>query len=171
VITSLISCILVLYLVVILTRNVRSTRRDIATPDGTVFLTRWWFIGGSGSGSTGPKSRLNWALMLHKMHKPDQDRCLHDHPWYFISLVLWRGYTEEYEDSQGVKRIRHNRPGHLLFRPATWTHRIAALPNGPCYTLLIRGKPQREWGFHTKRGWVRWDLFDHVVEWCAERTR
>lgn len=29
-------------------------------------------------------------LYLHKFHRSDYDD-MHDHPWWFLSLVLWRG--------------------------------------------------------------------------------
>ena len=54
-------------------------RRDILGPDGTLYLRRWSlripFTGG-------------WRLMLHKIARPDSARDLHDHPWWFVSLIL-----------------------------------------------------------------------------------
>lgn len=49
----------------------------------TPYLTRWYLI--------------QWKYLhiyLHKFHRDDSDE-LHDHPWHFISLVLWNGYIEE----------------------------------------------------------------------------
>lgn len=34
------------------------------------------------------------ALYLHRFHRSDADE-MHDHPWSFWSLILWRGYVEE----------------------------------------------------------------------------
>ena len=33
-------------------------------------------------------------LYLHVFHRSDEDRELHDHPWGFVSLILWGGYYE-----------------------------------------------------------------------------
>jgi hypothetical protein len=34
------------------------------------------------------------AIYLHKFHRSD-DVDQHDHPWGFVSVILWRGYFEE----------------------------------------------------------------------------
>lgn len=36
----------------------------------------------------------HFQLCLHVFHRSDADDH-HDHPWNFISLILWRGYFEE----------------------------------------------------------------------------
>ena len=137
-------------------------RRDIMDRAGArVYLTRWWLLGSNES---------RYALMLHKMHRPDDDSCHHDHPWSFFTLVLWGGYVEEVTVPGGVK-VRNNRPGMLLWRRAEHTHRIASLPRGVCYTLLLRMKKRRKWGFHTPQGWIGWRQFIDLrgaVAWCEE---
>lgn len=47
------------------------------------YLTRWYLF---------ESKHLN--IYLHKFHRADSDE-LHDHPWSFISIVLWNGYIEE----------------------------------------------------------------------------
>ena len=117
-------------------------KREIRSPDGAVYLTRW---------KIGP-------FFVHKMHAPDYARALHDHPWDFASLVLFGGYREEIADSGAVGGAREqwNPPGTLLFRGATHTHRVAELPAGTCWTLVLHGPRKRRWGFHSERGWVHW---------------
>ena len=53
-------------------------RKDICAPiSGTIYLSRWHL------------ARLfGCALILHKMHRSDYSSCDHDHPWWFVSLVL-----------------------------------------------------------------------------------
>lgn len=53
-------------------------RPDIYDRDEqAVYLTRWFLLG----------THSSWlALMLHKMHQPDDDACHHDHPWSFLTL-------------------------------------------------------------------------------------
>lgn len=138
-------------------------RKDICTREGEVYLTRWTI------------ARLfGWALMVHVMRRPDQDRCHHDHPWCFFTLVLRGGYVEEVVDlSTGEATERRNRPGTLLYRPALHTHRVAELPKGSCATLVLRGPYRRVWGFRNPLGaWRPWDRFvdwTGSVLWCDER--
>lgn len=55
---------------------------------------------GRGDGDTPYLTRhylIQWKYLhvyLHKFHRDDSDE-LHDHPWHFISIVLWNGYIEE----------------------------------------------------------------------------
>lgn len=153
------------------------TRREYSS-EGSVFLTRWWLFG-TDEGE-GP------ALMVHKFHRPDNDRCLHDHPWDFLSLVLWNGYEEEVEREHpaikngnwrgdyAVREKKRNRAGFLLWRPAEFRHRISALPGGPCWTLVLRLRKRRPWGFWTEEGWVHnqrfFALVGRGVQWCGGRV-
>lgn len=88
-------------------------------------------------------------LCLHIIHRSDWARDLHDHPWNFISLVLWRGY---YEISPKSRKRKF--PFMLLFRRATWIHRVELIKNKPAITLVFMFKKLRNWGFHTKAGWM-----------------
>lgn len=141
--------------------------------EGRVYLRRWWLLGESGSGSTGPASRLPFALMLHQFLRPDADTCPHDHPWAFFTLVLWGGYDESYRPDLGLtgEVEQRNRPGILLYRPAHFTHRVTRLLNGrDCWTLVLRLKKERTWGFHTPHGWIKWTDVKHLILWCRERV-
>lgn len=133
--------------------------------NGDVYMRRWTIV-----------RLFGLKLMLHKMERPDADRCLHDHPWWFISLVLRRGYMEEVMTDGGTTDFNWNWPGKLLFRGMMHTHRVSNLPNGPCWTLVLRGRRRREWGFHTIHGWMPWRMFDDergvrgdVAGWCEEK--
>lgn len=53
---------------------------------GVPYLTRWRLI----------ETSLG-AIYLHKFHRSD-GKDLHDHPWAFASIILWRGYIEETPD-------------------------------------------------------------------------
>lgn len=154
-----------------------------------------------------PKSR-NWAIYLHKFHRSDSPEH-HDHPWSFVSVILWRGYFEEtpgplearvfhttHDDyarsiaglssipraatsflethpfDNGIKTIpgewgayeaygsapirKRVWPGMVLFRPATWRHRVVLISEKPSITLVFRWRYEREWGFFTAKGWQHW---------------
>lgn len=123
--------------------------------DGNQYLIRWTLVG------------TPWfSVMLHKFLRSDADRCLHDHPWGFVSVILSGGYYEETPEGKFWRR-----PGSVLFRPAKWRHRVflevrERIVGGRLFvytvkpwTLVIRGRRSRTWGFWTKNGWMKWTDF------------
>lgn len=140
-------------------------RGDADTP----YLTRWTLLQG------------RWGqVCLHKFHRSDHD-VMHDHPWAFVSLILWRGYVEEtprgewrdynafeesdrdwprtearYHDGRWqVREIARKRvwPGMVLFRRATHIHRVELVKDKPAWTLLVMGPYVRQWGFWVDGAW------------------
>lgn len=130
------------------------------------YLTRWYLL-----------QSKHLAVYLHKFHRSDSPD-LHDHPWSFISIVLWRGYIEEtfrkqpklipeeMYSSSVTKTARYSPiahssdlqrkriwPGTILFRSATHAHRVLLIDDKPAYTLLINFGYIRQWGFFTKKNW------------------
>lgn len=106
-----------------------------------------------------------FGVYLHRIYRPDADRALHDHPWPFVSLVLFGWYEEVVPDdekkpcqswlSYKVRPVRwFNR------KRATELHRIAWLSQSPVWTLVFVGRRCREWGFQTEQGWVASSLFE-----------
>lgn len=116
--------------------------RDIVIND-EVHLRRWTLLKFAG-----------YSLRLHHFFKPDVDRCLHDHPWGFLTLILWGGYVEQTETG-----LHRRRPGQVLIRRATFRHSVVELPRGHCWTLILMGPKWREWGFFTREGWKHWRVF------------
>lgn len=96
-----------------------------------------------------PKTRFG-SLMLHVFHRSDSVE-LHDHPWSYVSIILWRGYIEE--TPQGRRR---KYPGMILIRPASTVHRVELINEKPAITAVWSGKRIREWGFFTSQGWQNW---------------
>lgn len=137
--------------------------------DGSPYLLRWYVI---------PRNPL-LNIYVHKFLRSDDDRALHDHPWWFVSLVLRGGYVEVHEADHGktMALCRTSildwgspfRSRMVAFRPATWRHRVV-LPHElrqvqyadgtwsretqmvekPCWTLIVTGPKVREWGFWCK---------------------
>lgn len=98
--------------------------------------------------------RSEWlSIYFHIFYRSDADD-MHDHPWPFVSLLLWRGYIEC--TTQGRSR---KYPGMLLFRPATWIHRVELIDGKKAASLVVRGRIVRDWGFITKNGWVKWTSY------------
>lgn len=109
------------------------------------------------------------AVYLHQFHASDEDRALHDHPYSFITILLSSGYWEHVAETvwahdsyhgdcpQRYERIARvwRRRFSILFRRAEHKHRVE-LEKAPTWTMVIRFKKRRMWGFHTKDGWVDW---------------
>lgn len=113
-------------------------------------------------------------ICLHVFHRSDAAE-LHDHPWPFASLILWRGYIEEVAQKYYVNRDRTSDgflagwvswsrlnglvsrkrkwPGMVIFRKAQHAHRVELIDGKPAVTLVFMGRKIRDWGFFTSRGW------------------
>lgn len=98
-------------------------------------------------------------IYLHKFLHDDEDRALHDHPWWFISIMLSGEYIEVVKNTV----ICRYAPS-VAYRPATHAHRVV-LPKDedgvpePCWTLVITGRVTRDWGFHCPQGWRHFKEF------------
>lgn len=93
-------------------------------------------------------------LYLHKFLRSDDDRALHDHPWWFISFLIQGQYREILPTST---ILRHQ--FSLAFRRAKHIHRVELIDNEPCYTLVLTGRKIRKWGFWCPQGFIPYDIF------------
>jgi hypothetical protein len=124
----------------------------ITRNDGDVYLVRYNLF------------QCRWfTVKFHKILKSD-DACLHDHPWAFMSLILWGGYVEHVEDEKGRKTSKIYHPLNLLLRKAKHRHRLEI--HQPCYTLVITLNRVRQWGFWTRSGWVEWFKYNQGSNEC-----
>jgi len=81
------------------------------------------------------------SLRVHHWLASDDSRAFHDHPWWFITLVLHGGYTD-----RSITGEDHLSAGSVRYRPAL--HRHTVVPDeGGAWTLLVTGPPVRAWGF------------------------
>lgn len=112
-----------------------------------------------------------FAVKLHRILMSD-DECLHDHPWSFISIILWGGYHEITQTVINLGRLKplkvlvreHYGPGSILWRPSPWPHRLEVTK--PATTIVITFKRTRDWGFYTANGWVFWEKFVRSGRGC-----
>lgn len=113
------------------------------------YIYRWWII---------PRNTV-FNIYLHKIMRDDDDRALHDHPWWNVSIILKGCYREI---RQGGYRKTHRR-WSIVFRKATCAHRLELpVENGGisyCWSLFITGPRVREWGFYCPQGWRHWKAF------------
>jgi hypothetical protein len=142
--------------------------RTIVNCEREPYLKRWYLI-----------RRPRIAFFLHRFYRSDEDRALHDHPWSFITVILWRGYLEHTErrcprcvaggyhafagecaqcdDKKTVAVIKRKWPGMICFRRAEHRHRVELVAGKPAWTLVIRFKERRDWGFWERGGFVQWN--------------
>lgn len=89
------------------------------------------------------------SLRIHHWLSSDDDRNFHDHPWWFITLVLSGEYTDV--SPQGRESMT---PGRIRFRPALHKHTVEVKPPG-CWTIVLTGSHVRFWGFHVGGKFVK----------------
>ena len=95
-----------------------------------------------------------FKVYLHHILRSDEDVELHDHPWHFVSVILWRGYVEVLPG--GARLVR---PGSIIRHRATDSHRL--ILDHPAWTLVFGTGKKRVWGFHAHEGWMPYsDFFD-----------
>lgn len=124
---------------------------------GDDYLTRWTLAGAR------KDSRFlgGRAVFLHRFHRSDPDE-MHDHPWPFVSVILSGGYWERtpgpgWANGSGPVRRRWYGAGRVLVRPANWIHSVEIPAGREAYTLILRGKKVKSWGFYCPRtGYVPW---------------
>ena len=96
------------------------------------------------------------------MHRFDQDDVeLHDHPWNNISIPLTGSIIENHHDGT-YTMLRPFRP---YWRNAEKLHMLHLPTRSPVWTLFIRFRRFRDWGFAPV---VQWDKADNSQkEWSG----
>lgn len=113
------------------------------------YLLRWYLL---------PRNPFV-NLYLHKFLRDDDDRALHDHPWWFVSWMV-RGAYSEVTDSRTLYRSTPS----VCFRRALHRHRIVLDRDEvgavvPCWTIVLTGPKARTWDFWCPRGFIPWHQF------------
>ena len=88
-------------------------------------------------------------VYLHRLLAPNPHPQCHDHPWWFVAVLLRGGYWE-YHD--GLWRWQS--AGKVLYRPAEWSHNVVTV--GVSWSVILTGPKSRDWGFN---------------DFCLTRTR
>ena len=119
--------------------------RRISGLNGSDYLIRRYLL---------PRNRfLN--IYLHEFLGSDDDRALHDHPWYSASIVL-KGQLIEHLPNQGNRMIKS---GKVTIRGPRFQHRIELPAGKTAVTLFITGPVVRTWGFVCPKGWMSWKQY------------
>jgi hypothetical protein len=96
---------------------------------------------------------IPFNVFIHQFMQSDRP-VLHDHPWWFFSIILKGGYWEHLED--GSRKWRG--PGSMRFNGGSY-HWIEIEEPGKTWTLFIRGRTIRDWGFLHEGQWMYWDTY------------
>ncbi len=126
--------------------------REFGADENTVFMNRWWIV------RRAKAKRFRFNIYLHQFIRSDEDRALHDHPWWSVSFLIKGNATELFYTKNKNITVRKIPRFWPVFREATHTHRIV-IGNKPVWTLFITGRKTRDWGFHCPQGWRRWKDF------------
>jgi hypothetical protein len=132
-----------------------SARFRLRRDDGEVYLERWGL-------ELGRKGRFG-GVFVHHMNAPDPGADLHDHPWWFFSIILKGSYDEQ----RALTRTPHKTECRLRKRfsigstARTLCHTIFAVEPGT-WTLVVHGPRRGDWGFYTPEGWTYHENYDYA---------
>lgn len=86
--------------------------------------------------------KTKWfSIYVHQLWAPSWHPECHDHPWWFLTLLLKGGYLEKVNGKNF-----HRHPGMVLYRPGSFSHNVIT-PYGVSWSLIIAGPKSRDWGF------------------------
>lgn len=120
---------------------------------GDPYMLRWWAI---------PRNRY-FNIYIHRYYH-DDDRILHSHPWWSVSICLQGALAEFFTPTAaGANKpeelsVRHIRSGHIVFRSPDMFHRLEVKTPGTV-TLFLTGPNIKSWYFACKRGLIHWKDF------------
>lgn len=128
-------------------------------------MRRWVFIHDSG-----------WGVRLHHFYPNHEDLVPHDHPFWFITMVVLGGYADLSYERQGVeregepKKIDILKMGSIRFRSAHHAHRTITDHRG-AWTIVINGAKSRSWGFFPRdKSLPRWMLWTKFADGGHQRA-
>ena len=128
--------------------------RKIYRRPGELYLHRFYGI------------RIPWfGAYIHKVCLSDYP-VPHDHPWDFITCPLTIGYIEHDEHGNSILR----KPFRFAYRKAERFHWIEKIDDRPVWTLFIRFRKRRDWGFLTKDGWVHEKIYNSIIKKSHQQT-
>ena len=95
------------------------------------YLRRWTF------------TFFGYSLRIHRWYRSDDKRYFHDHPWDFLTVMLWGTY-----DNVTAEGRKTYRPGHFSFVKAEAQHYVEVPKGWGALTLLLAAPPRKKWGYY-----------------------
>lgn len=129
-----------------------------------------------------PRARLGWlrrTWYLHRFHRPDEDRHLHNHPWSAVGLILHGSYIErriELGVTLNAEGTRTLVPGNKQVIDPNTYHAVVELLDADgrlsneVWTLFGTGPKVQSWGYLVDGEHVPWREYqaekygEHVLE-------
>ena len=122
--------------------------REISSKEGIVHFRRYRIL------------ETEWfSIYIHNILESDKDIHSHNHPWNFLSIILYGGY----EESRSISSCSHF-ASKLIIKWFTQMninefHKIKLLKNS-CWTLVFTGKRiNPNWGYLTKNGFIGFEEY------------
>ncbi|TXI88520.1 MAG: hypothetical protein E6Q36_05370 [Chryseobacterium sp.] len=107
--------------------------KEIKSKDGVLHFRRWQLL------------KTPWFVInVHGIYHKDEDQHLHNHPWNFLSIVLWGSYVEQLQGSVFNLRTFLD----TAYRKAETYHKIYTLCSKSVYTLNFMSAKTKEWGYN-----------------------
>jgi hypothetical protein len=126
--------------------------RIITGGDGSPYLTRYTLL---------DFGKNRGRLFLHRFHRGDEDRDVHNHPWPGTSFILWNGYREERvvdytPDGLPVIKTFEYRTGSVNWLKPDTFHRVDLFTDKTgkeleAWSLIWTGKIEQSWGFLVRK--------------------
>ena len=132
------------------------------------YMYRYYLIFGRSNSLNADDNRL-FNLFLHNILLSDEE-VYHDHPWWYIALILKGGYYEHTPNG-----VFWRGPGSIRFAKANSLHYVKLPQDEPWFgvpnlrrpnkdetwTLFFHGPRQRKWGFidPISKSWVDWETW------------
>lgn len=125
------------------------------------YMNRYWIVPfadpslGNGSGPVSWRrpfakllQRFGIAVRVHEILRSDRGRWSHNHPWWYLTIILKGGYWETRYDNDGdaISKTYHG-AGSILFRKVNTFHRLTVAEGYPAWTLFVTGPKSQSWGF------------------------
>lgn len=154
-------------------RATKTPYHHLASADGQeIYMARYWLFNPYDRETQQVKHRwFPWSIRLHFIHREDQDRHLHGHPWNARTIILRGGYQEkrliegEYRERiidaclGPIEKLTRDRskvqafeymdrlPGDTAALKHGEYHKIESIKPGGAVTLFITGEYREPWGF------------------------
>lgn len=114
--------------------------RQIKSKTGILHFIRWNIF-----------SSKYFNIYLHKITQADLDKHLHNHPWNFISWLIYGSYTEKLLGEFDEIIIQKRKLFSIIYRNKKQFHKILKLNSPIVYTIVFTGKKNEpndfDWGY------------------------
>lgn len=131
-----------------------------------LFLSKEVIIGGVPQFRRYTLLKTPWfGIHIHKIYKSDIDDHPHNHPWNFLSVILYGSYQEMDKNNMlGSMRTM----GDFYILKTEDYHKI--YHGDPATVLVFSGKRTNDnWGYWTRNGFVDWKRYRAIHPTKEER--